>query len=673
MPPIGTANWEIYRINWDGGGLTRLTANPALDTMPVWSPDGSKIAFVSDRDGNAEIYTMNADGSNVTRLTWRAEDDVMPAWSRDNRLAWIVISAQSDSLWVMNGDGGNQHAIKSSAVPFEYPSWRWDSNRVAVAFTAADGTWANFKWMNPDGTEQIIFRVPHNSPLTHFTAPEWGALHLRDGRNYNDETWLWYTEIHLVSYENQLYLNWSRIRRGTIMRDGYMGLGEDKMENEGVVIDSGYDMNPSIGYTDLIPPQSSIKTMPEYSDRWISIQVDSADLGGSGILSQKTEVKIGPHGLWTNLEGEIDFDRWYTDPGIPVYFRSQATDAALNVEPWPTDPNGDTHTTFYLSKVQGKTSDNRGVPFGGTALTLNPPALNSVQTQPDGRFEAYMGSDSFSDLSVAAPGYADNTLVDLTGLRTPIDIYLIPAPSLLRNGEFESGTLAPDWRASTGVSTDVSAYMGSFAARLRSSFVGDVTLSQGVTISDTLHQPTLAFIYASERLTTTRTSAPFRVSVTAGLTTTQVFSASAQLPGHQLGWADLSPWAGQTITVTFVLAQTDYDEETDLFLDHITLAPWLTPVAESVTPAAFDPGVSTPITVTGQNFLDGVTVRLTRGEQIVTRLTLARLDAHTLTVDLPALGPGIYDLWVTNPGGQQSVKMGAIRVGKQSYLPSIAR
>ena len=79
--------------------------------MPVWSPDGSKIAFVSDRDGNAEIYTMNADGSNVTRLTWRAADDVMPAWSRDNRIAWVVASHANSTLRGMNVDGQNQHPI----------------------------------------------------------------------------------------------------------------------------------------------------------------------------------------------------------------------------------------------------------------------------------------------------------------------------------------------------------------------------------------------------------------------------------------------------------------------------------------------------------------------------------------------------------------------------------
>ena len=46
-----------------------LTVDPARDDWPAWSPDGSKIAFASGRDGNAEIYVMNADGTNVVRLT----------------------------------------------------------------------------------------------------------------------------------------------------------------------------------------------------------------------------------------------------------------------------------------------------------------------------------------------------------------------------------------------------------------------------------------------------------------------------------------------------------------------------------------------------------------------------------------------------------------------------
>src|SRR5216117_1720966 len=52
---------EIYVMNADGSGATRLTNNPAADGGPIWSPDGTKIAFISDRDGNVEIYVMNAD------------------------------------------------------------------------------------------------------------------------------------------------------------------------------------------------------------------------------------------------------------------------------------------------------------------------------------------------------------------------------------------------------------------------------------------------------------------------------------------------------------------------------------------------------------------------------------------------------------------------------------
>jgi len=47
-------NSEVYVINADGGGLQRLTSNDADDTCPAWSPDGRKIAFTSDREGNAK-------------------------------------------------------------------------------------------------------------------------------------------------------------------------------------------------------------------------------------------------------------------------------------------------------------------------------------------------------------------------------------------------------------------------------------------------------------------------------------------------------------------------------------------------------------------------------------------------------------------------------------------
>ena len=58
--------------------LTQLTDNNALDSNPAWSPDGRRVAFQSDRDGNIEIYVMNADGSGQTRLTNNSASDGSP-------------------------------------------------------------------------------------------------------------------------------------------------------------------------------------------------------------------------------------------------------------------------------------------------------------------------------------------------------------------------------------------------------------------------------------------------------------------------------------------------------------------------------------------------------------------------------------------------------------------
>jgi hypothetical protein len=60
---------EIYSMDPDGSAPTRLTNSRGADVEPAWSPDGAKIAFHSERDGNAEIYVMNADGSNPINLT----------------------------------------------------------------------------------------------------------------------------------------------------------------------------------------------------------------------------------------------------------------------------------------------------------------------------------------------------------------------------------------------------------------------------------------------------------------------------------------------------------------------------------------------------------------------------------------------------------------------------
>ena len=74
------ADDEVYVINTDGSGRTNLTSNSAADVNPHWSPDGKKITFASDRDGDLDIYTMDADGSDVAQVTNARYDDGAPDW-----------------------------------------------------------------------------------------------------------------------------------------------------------------------------------------------------------------------------------------------------------------------------------------------------------------------------------------------------------------------------------------------------------------------------------------------------------------------------------------------------------------------------------------------------------------------------------------------------------------
>ncbi len=124
-PPQGI--WLIHR---DGSGLTRLTNGAGIEREATWSPDGSQIAFVSDRDGNNEIYLLAvgegtaAAGGEPVRLTDHPEDDRRPIWSLDGTC--LAFESRRDGEWglyVMNADGSGLIRLAHSAGWGSSPSW----------------------------------------------------------------------------------------------------------------------------------------------------------------------------------------------------------------------------------------------------------------------------------------------------------------------------------------------------------------------------------------------------------------------------------------------------------------------------------------------------------------------------------------------------------------------
>jgi TolB protein len=74
---------QIYMINADGSGLSRLTNSPAIDTEPSFSPDGKWILFTSDRGGSAQIYRMPASGGNAERVTFGGNHNYAARYAPD--------------------------------------------------------------------------------------------------------------------------------------------------------------------------------------------------------------------------------------------------------------------------------------------------------------------------------------------------------------------------------------------------------------------------------------------------------------------------------------------------------------------------------------------------------------------------------------------------------------
>lgn len=198
---------------------------------------------------------------------------------------------------------------------------------------------------------------------------------------------------------------------------------------------------------------------------------------------------------------------------------------------------------------------------------------------------------------------------------------------------------------------------------------GNASLSQTISIPSDLHKPTLSFMYQLLG-DLDWTDSGYTLSVTSGPTTTQVLS-STTAETWTLGWADMSVWAGQTITLTFTLHQAADEPYVRFLLDDISLGSWLTPVPLAVDATHLIlPNSPTQITITGENFLQGATIRLND----IPLQNVQWLDEHTLQATIPAgLEPGRYHLWVTNPGGQASVLANAILAGTEIFLPQVTR
>jgi len=130
-------NMEIYIMdvetalqNPGNGKVQRLTNHEGDDMLPAWSPDGSQITFSSDRDGDWEIYVMNTDGTDVRQLTDNTIIDSKPSWSPDGtKIFFDSGEGYNRDIYIMDIHGANQELVIEAEGG--WPDWSPDGTQVA--------------------------------------------------------------------------------------------------------------------------------------------------------------------------------------------------------------------------------------------------------------------------------------------------------------------------------------------------------------------------------------------------------------------------------------------------------------------------------------------------------------------------------------------------------------
>lgn len=173
---MGSGAADIYKLNLKGEVERRLTKGPAgaINVEPSLNPDGSKIAFSSERGGRPMIYVMDSDGGNVKRLTFKGLYNSSPSWSPDGKkIAFAGQDSNNFDVFTMNVDGTDLRRITSATkangkpAQNEDPSFSPDSRYIVYT-------------SNRSGHNQIYISTVDGSEERRVT---------NDNRNYYRPKW----------------------------------------------------------------------------------------------------------------------------------------------------------------------------------------------------------------------------------------------------------------------------------------------------------------------------------------------------------------------------------------------------------------------------------------------------------------------------------------------------
>ena len=197
-------NQDIYLFDLDADTALALTDDEGEDWAPDWSPDGEKLAFASNRDGDWNIYIMTLKNRKVRRVT-KTGQDRRPSWSPDgDNIAFVTERDGNDEIYTMNLDGAESKNVTNHPARDDRPVWSPNGDHIAFC-SNRDGDW-----------EIYILHVEGGDAekLTDNTVPDFPGCWSGDGKSllFTSED-----NIVLYSFANGTMTNLSKddFKRGT--------------------------------------------------------------------------------------------------------------------------------------------------------------------------------------------------------------------------------------------------------------------------------------------------------------------------------------------------------------------------------------------------------------------------------------------------------------------------
>lgn len=407
---------DVFVAPISGGRAVPITSNVEMDDNPVWSPDGTAIAFASNRNGNNDIYTVAAEGGQPKRLTWHSNSDVPSDWSPDGKK--IVLRGNRDIAYngIMEIDvaTGAFRSLFSDQMTVNNPKYSPDGQQILYnrlgfpisraryigsaaaqlwAFNTADGkrtkirdTQRQHLW--PNWTQNGIYAItltgtyPNSSPLgkpipkQKFDAPKTPNVYqidlrggakpitqfAEDGTRYLAAA----KKANVVAFERDGDVYVSRNHGAPVKLEFFANLDEKFNTLERLVLTTGV---------------SGFDTSPD---------------GKSAVFSVRGELWSVPitKGKGPNKDDATQLTTWEGIDQEPIY-----------------SPDG--KTVFFVSDRMGAAALHRlNVETGETALVSAANAdVSEVKLTPDKRFVSYWATGASGGLYRAPVGGGQATLV----------------------------------------------------------------------------------------------------------------------------------------------------------------------------------------------------------------------------------------------------------------------